>query len=469
MTLRLLLPLVALTLGLSLLAQAPAPAHAHPQGNFTINRYARIELYQGLLRIYYVLDYSEIPSLQWSIAHDADGNGAVDERERERFSVAQRDEVLSRLTVRSGESALSLTPVSANATVRAGDLGVEILRFEAVFEAAIDGGMQDIVVHDGNLQGVAGWKALTVRPSEGTVAAFAAELLEDPSDSLTVFPPAWLDFPPRLAGLNFSWDPRTGIAAPTSAESAAPAPLPSSPGRLGRLVGGAGSPLSVLVALVVAFVLGMVDALGPGHGKTAVGSYLVGRSSRLRDAFLIGGAAALAHLFAVGLIGALVLTVSAVFLPARAFQGLAIVSGALVVGLGAVLLFGRIRSRGSTHAGCSCHPAGRREATSVRGVLVVGIAGGLVPCPTAIILVLAAVSLQRLALGAALALAFSVGAATVLVGVGLGVVLARRMSLPDRGRPALRRAAAALPVASACLVMLAGILITQQALTNPGL
>ena len=93
-----------------------------------------------------------------------------------------------------------------------------------------------------------------------------------------------------------------------------------------------------------------------------------------------------------------------------------------------------------------------------------GVSGGIIPCPTALVVLLAAISLHRVAFGLVLILAFSIGLASVISGIGLVAVGARstfrRVSFEGR----LVRA---LPAVSALLVLGIGIVMTARAL--PGL
>ena len=100
-----------------------------------------------------------------------------------------------------------------------------------------------------------------------------------------------------------------------------------------------------------------------------------------------------------------------------------------------------------------------------RGLLALGISGGLLPCPSALVVLLSAIALHRVAFGMLLIVAFSIGLAGVLTAIGLLLVYARRLfeRFPTDGR--LLRA---LPVASAAFVTLAGVVIAAGALVQAG-
>ena len=105
-----------------------------------------------------------------------------------------------------------------------------------------------------------------------------------------------------------------------------------------------------------------------------------------------------------------------------------------------------------------------QEGSGARGLVAVGVSGGLIPCPTALVVLLAAISLHRVAFGLVLIVAFSVGLAAVVSGIGLVAIAARqtfsRMSFEG---PLVR----ALPTVSALVILVVGVAMTVRAL--PGI
>jgi len=101
------------------------------------------------------------------------------------------------------------------------------------------------------------------------------------------------------------------------------------------------------------------------------------------------------------------------------------------------------------------------ERLSWRGILAMGAAAGLIPCPSALVVLLGAVAQGQIALGLLMIVAFSLGLATTLTGLGLAVVRAgrvlARLDLPVR-------IVGALPAVSALLIVGVGIVLTAQAL-----
>ena len=96
-----------------------------------------------------------------------------------------------------------------------------------------------------------------------------------------------------------------------------------------------------------------------------------------------------------------------------------------------------------------------------RGLLAVGISGGLLPCPTALVVLLAAISLHRIGYGLVLIIAFSIGLAATITGIGLLAIGARRLfNRTSFDGPVIRF----LPAVSALVILAFGIAMTVRAL-----
>jgi nickel/cobalt transporter (NicO) family protein len=107
-------------------------------------------------------------------------------------------------------------------------------------------------------------------------------------------------------------------------------------------------------------------------------------------------------------------------------------------------------------------PGADGQPVTWRSLLALGISGGLLPCPSALVVLLSAIALHRVPFGLLLVVAFSIGLASVLVGLGLLLIYARRLlqRLSFAAGPSTRL----LPVASAVVIVVAGLVITVQAL-----
>ena len=223
----------------------------------------------------------------------------------------------------------------------------------------------------------------------------------------------------------------------------------------------------LLIGLLAAFAAGAVHALSPGHGKTLVAAYLVGTRGTPKHAVLLGAMVTFTHTVSVFGLGLVTLYLSRFVLPEKIAPVLGVISGLTIVWVGATLLYRRTVGR-STAAPASPlmhdHGDGHAHAhvpeeVSMAGLIALGASGGLVPCPTALVLLLTSISLNRVALGLTLLVAFSAGLAVVLSGIGLIVLYAKHL-LPDRARTAQNPLFRWLPVASAAVVTCIGIAMT---------
>ena len=103
---------------------------------------------------------------------------------------------------------------------------------------------------------------------------------------------------------------------------------------------------------------------------------------------------------------------------------------------------------------------------SFRELLTLGLTGGIVPCPAALVVLLSAVALHRVGFGLFLIVAFSVGLAAVLIAIGLLMVYARRLMASVTGTgPMITRW---LPLTSSATITVLGVAIAAQALINAG-
>jgi ABC-type nickel/cobalt efflux system permease component RcnA len=201
-----------------------------------------------------------------------------------------------------------------------------------------------------------------------------------------------------------------------------------------------------------------------------VAAYLVGTRGTPRHAFLLGGTVTVAHTAGVFALGFVTLGLSAFVVPERLYPWLTLVSGLLVVLVGISVLRQRLRARSRRrgrhndlhhHDQHHSHHHDHDDGLTSRGILGVGVAAGLLPCPSALVVLLSAIALNRVGLGLALIVAFSVGLAATITAIGLVAVLARRTF----GRLSLDGpVVSALPAASAALIVAVGLVITARAL-----
>lgn len=231
----------------------------------------------------------------------------------------------------------------------------------------------------------------------------------------------------------------------------------------------ASDPLVLAGALATAFLLGAAHALTPGHGKTIVAAYLVGSRGRVVDAVLLGGVVTITHTASVFALGLATLYASRSVSLDRIYPLLALVSGALVAGIGIWLLGARWRAAHHDHSHLHPHSHGglpdhhHHETTGKGSLVSLGFSGGLVPCPEALVVLMISISLRKLGLGLALLAVFSLGLASVLIAIGIAMVLAAPALRAIAGENRFTRS---LPVASAAVVTLLGLFLVAEAAGN---
>ncbi|MBV9742828.1 MAG: sulfite exporter TauE/SafE family protein [Acidobacteriia bacterium] len=244
---------------------------------------------------------------------------------------------------------------------------------------------------------------------------------------------------------------------------------------------------TILIGMIVAFGLGAVHALSPGHGKTIVAAYLVGTRGTPAHAVFLGAMVTFTHTISVFLLGFATLFLSRFILPEKIYPVLGVISGVSIVWIGGLLLHKRLRlARMHPHAHTHNHDHHHLhdhvhshahdhhhdhshshshvpDDVSLGGLIALGASGGLVPCPSALVVLLSAIALGRVGLGLILLVAFSLGLAGVLMAIGLLVLYAKHL-LPDSKKSAAHPAFRLVPVFSAALIVCIGILMTAASL-----
>jgi ABC-type nickel/cobalt efflux system permease component RcnA len=265
----------------------------------------------------------------------------------------------------------------------------------------------------------------------------------------------------------------------------------------------------IALAMLVAAGLGAVHALEPGHGKTVVAAYLVGSRGTAWHAMWLGLIVTASHTAGVYLLGAVTLYATQYVVPERLYPWLGVLSGLAIAGLGLTLLIRRAARgaaphrhghahghahdhhhhgddpgpghdhgplHGHDHGGAQDHhhdaPHSHghphaHDAVSVSALVTLGVTGGIIPCPAALVVLLSAVSLNRVGFGLLLIVAFSVGLAAVLIAIGILMVYARRFMARFQGEgPLIQRW---LPLTSSALIVILGVGIAVQALVTAGI
>jgi len=421
-----------------ILAQ-PREASAHPLGNFTVNHYAGIELAGDRVFVRYVLDLAEIPTFQ-----------SGDRVRAPRYP----SELARELDLRFGGERVVLRLLAHRVSERPGAGGLPTLRLEAVYAAPLRGSALTFV--DRSFASRIGWREVTVRARDGARLVSSSVPAASRSDELRSYPRDLLRSPLAVRSATARFVAGTAPAAPPLLHRSA-APGHTGDGLAG-LIGRDDTTFGVvLLSLLVAAFWGAAHALTPGHGKALVAGYLVGTRGRPRHAFALGATVTVTHTAGVFALGLVTLGLSTVVVPEQLYPWLTLVSGILVVVVGAGVLLRRARhARGHHH-----HHDHHGDDIDVRGILGIGAAAGLLPCPSALVVLLSAIALHRLAFGLALIVAFSVGLAATITAIGLVAVLARRAF--GRARldgPVIR----ALPALSAAVIVVVGLVITVNAI-----
>jgi len=467
----------ALIVALASMALLPLAASAHPLGNFTVNRYSAITVRDDGLTLRYVLDLAEIPTLQELGAAGIDP-GASSAEVSGRLLGAKTEELAAGARLTLSGRAVRWSTRDASLELLDGQAGLRTMRVALTLVAVdrlADGNA--LAYHDANYSGRIGWHEIVIRGGviDSSVPA------QDVTDELRAYPtdPAIPPLDRERATATVRLGAAASVREATPSTGGARFAVDATIERLtGVLRDQRLDALGLLAALLVAAALGAVHALGPGHGKALVGAYLVGSRGTARHALLLGATVTATHTAGVYLLGLVTLLAARYVLPDRVYPILGMLSGALVIAIGIGLGRSRIvalrhtrahaRRDGHGHSHDDVHDHGthdRGAPLSLRGLLGLGVSGGLLPCPTALVVLLAAVSFHNVALGMVLVAAFSVGLAAVLTGIGLALVWGGRW-LTRSG--AARRvgawgAVAILPVLSAAAIAVAGALIAIDA------
>jgi ABC-type nickel/cobalt efflux system permease component RcnA len=224
------------------------------------------------------------------------------------------------------------------------------------------------------------------------------------------------------------------------------------------------------LAALLAVALGCLHALAPGHGKTLMAAYVLGEDSRLRQLAALGLTVAATHTMGVLVLGVAVSASTAVA-PEAVLTGTSVASGVLLAVVGAGLLARRLGRRPADHhdhAHGHDHPHGHHYHLPRAGswrVVGMGFAGGLVPSPSALVVLLGATALGRVWFGVLLVVAYGLGMAAALVAAGALLVRARpRLDAWARGPGRLGVAVRALPVLTAGGLLLGGLSLAARSL-----
>lgn len=502
--------------------------HAHPMGNFSINHYAGIRVGRDSIEIRYIIDLAEIPTYQQ--VQEAGIATEPGDPSLPRYLAGQAALWLKGLQVTVDGEPVRLNAVSRTVIFPPGAGGLPTMKIGVVYRGPLPVSVRQearaVALHlhyaDENFAGHAGWKEIVVRGGKDVTLEAGRTFGVDRSNQLTDYPTNLLNSPPQDLEASFSYTlapvlpvapavtrvapvlpgravvgqpPATAVVeeAPGPALVLAPNKQATPRSRFTELMLTPGTHVSLWFLLTAAFLaagLGALHALEPGHGKTIVAAYLVGSRGRARHAVALGLLVTAAHTAGVYALGAVVLYASNYIIPERIYPWLSIFSGLIIAVLAAYLFLRAWTGMGDSedHDEAALHthwyalrrgrvdasltvadgarPAAERTVP-LRQLIVLGVTGGIIPCPAALVVLLSAVSLHRVGLGLFLIVAFSLGLAAVLIAIGVLMVRARHLlSRWKNDAPWMQRW---LPLGSATAMMVAGLAIAGAALPATGL
>ncbi|HSK88829.1 MAG TPA: sulfite exporter TauE/SafE family protein [Anaerolineales bacterium] len=498
-------------------------AFAHPLGNFTVNQYAGLQISRETIVIDYVLDMAEIPAFQEISTFDANGNGQADSVEGAGYHVDKCTSLKPDLRLLLNKKALDLTLASSSVVFPAGVSGLPTLRLTCEFQAVLDSAPDtfELSLSNNIFSDRLGWKEIVVIPDGVAVQGdFSATSL---SNRLTEYPQDLLTSPIEQRQVELEI---TAVGSPAQNQPA----VPVNPGKSSLanrndvftrliLLEEINFP-TLLFALAISFIWGAMHAMTPGHGKTIVGAYLVGSRGTMKHAVYLGLTTTITHTLGVFAFGLITLFAAQYILPEQLYPWMSLLSGLFVVGIGFNLLVSRFKSSGlkilspkaapvtrsyspvfqhthaegiahrhsyalnSSHDHSHSHDAHRNHhdhhhadhshlppgadgsPVTWRSLLALGVSGGLIPCPSALVVLLGAIALNRIGFGLILVLAFSLGLAGALTAIGMMFIYAGRLftRFPSQGK-IIRL----LPVLSALFVSAIGAGIVVKALREMGI
>ena len=434
-------------------------AGAHPLGQLNADSVTTVKLTPTGVQVRYVINFGEAAAFTRLEQVDTNRDGQLDEREREVYLQTNVAHFLESLAVELDGQPLKLISGPGQLELQEQPSGLSRMlstyEYRADWPALVPGQRHQLKVLDRGFQGVDGWREIAFVGADGVGLLEAPPAPQNAVEALQTEGTAAFHLGPSRVAVRAQ-------ATPPKSTSAGQDRL------LGMLGERETAPRMVFMALGLAFVLGAVHALTPGHGKTLVGAYLIGSRGTVSQAILLGVVVTITHTFSVILLGVGCLVAFQYVVPEKIIPWIGFCSGALITGMGIFLLANRdaIMAHEHDHSGGHSHshwpgaahshdhshghshgpyagttdaeigghdhadhehgPA-RKEKVGLMALLSLGVSGGMVPCPDALVVLLSAIALNRLAFGLAILLAFSAGLACVLVLVGVLMVTASRL------------------------------------------
>ena len=480
---------------------------AHPLGNFSVNQYSRLEVEKSAIKIRQILDMAEIPTFQEQVLIDADKNGTLSEAELNAYVEKITPQFLANLHLSENNQPLEIRAESQEIStpIGAGNLPTLRIKWNLIAELSNKNEVNQVVFENKNYTERLGWNEIVVNRTNGISVFDSTALGSGITDELKAYPQETLDAPlsERTAHFSFASGAMPENAKALQNRDGHTTPAAVQTDRLAQLIDVPEvTPSIILFGLFIAFGLGAIHAMSPGHGKAVVGAYLVGSKGTPKHAVFLGLTVTITHTLGVFAIGLITLFASNYILPERLFPFLSFVSGLLVLYIGLTMFKSRLfavlgwekaghHGHSHSHAPDQQHSHGEDghhdhssdehshdnlththdghththlppENISWKSLLALGISGGLLPCPSALVLMLSAINLERVGYGLVLTLVFSFGLAATLTAVGLIFLYAGKAF----GKSGLseNRVLKTLPVFSALVIACLGAVICYNSL-----
>ena len=487
------------------LVNAPGVS-AHPLGNFTISHYTEIHVTRNGLALEFILDMAEIPAFQEIALLDKNRDGKAGSEELGDYPQRQCEVIRQQISLLRNHAAAVLDLGKAEIAFPPGAGGLSTLRLSCAFSSNF-GQLEpndNFSFMNNNYPDRLGWREVVVKPDGVRLDGVFAE--SSISNRLNTYPADQLTSPLDVRQVSFQVVGDTAASRVNEGNRSQPQQdksiLDANGNRFMQLITlQDGSPFGMLLALLAAFVWGGLHSMTPGHGKAVVGAYLVGSRGTARHAVLLGLTTTITHTAGVFALGLITLFASRTVLPEQIFLWISLLSGLMVVSIGLTLTIRRLRAAlakrrlpGHSHMKPHQHIDGLEDHThshdqeqehehedshshqdhthlppetgvTWRSLIAMGISGGLLPCPSALVVLLGAIALGRIGFGMALVVAFSLGLAGVLTGIGLLLVYGRHWF---ERMPVRSRVYELIPAASALVITILGVGISLRALNQIG-
>ena len=375
-------------------------------------------------------------------------------------------------------------------------------------EIVVEGSGVTVTAGRGELRTTSISKRLTFYPT-----TLLAQALADRDISMTVTPGgptlAPLDVPDAQALPGEAGSPIAAAGASQMSGGGTPAATAVTQAAAGAVPGGVSAgelpsifrtadltPLVLVLSVMTAAGLGAWHAVTPGHGKTLMAAYLVGTQGRPLHAVGLGLSVALSHTLGILVLAGLIVGAQGVLPPEVVLKTTPVLAAISVVAIGGWMLLGEARRRRGRraasvehdhahatdhdHAHEHHHQAGEHShggirhshipkagsTISWRSLFVLGLAGGLIPSASALLILLGSIAAGRPAFGFVLVVAFGLGMALVMGGIGLALVVARGRLDRVEGASPLSRLSAYMPLVASFVVLGLGLYLTVQAVSG---